>query len=172
MHIDTLDYPPAQGEWVQCVPVGLGGVLDRLQGLAEELGKEYGWHEYQAVAFVLTGRVPPVLGIRVTTREGTFGSSITLTADPVVTPKRVRDAYSRIRCDMVGPQVNIPKPKNLEMAVFAYERRQKGDKWGEVRAAWNQGHPEWEVRTEGVMRTTVGRAWNTLDIAPPRRGAL
>jgi hypothetical protein len=77
------------------VYVTVGGTLDRLRVLTENLSHRYGWTEGHATTFVLTGRTIPVEAIeaKASSHQSILANRVILEIDPTSTPKEVVEAY-------------------------------------------------------------------------------
>jgi len=153
-----LDYPPAEGQRVQYVLVGVGGVLDRLCGLARRLASEYDWDDYQAVGFVLTGGVPaPTTGARVEEQRLSGKhpalNRVVLSIDPTCKPEEVWEVYRQWRNRYFGGRRNrIPTEKLLRLVTFCSQR--PGQTLREWFDGWNALHPQWAFTRPGNLRAS------------------
>jgi len=150
--------------YVRSIAVTYGGVLDELRHLSEKLVREYRWSEDQATVFVLTGVTPYVAGITRETEvqtEHPTASRIRLEIDPIVAPVEVMRIYSTLRQEVLEGTYRPLKPKYLELAVFAAERRPP-DKWAEVMKAWNAAHPDDTYQVETIFARDCTQAQRRL----------
>ena len=148
-----IKFPDAAREWVEVVPVRLGGVLDRLRGVANSLEKEYGWGEPYAVAFILTGESPPPLrgSVSVSYHSSTRPSTATITVNPDwVSPSDVarlyRDVMRKARYGQHRGEPGAGRPlqkKSAQLAVFAARHAGSGS-WADLMTRWNTENVEWE----------------------------
>ena len=117
-----------------------GGVIDALGRLCSRLSVKYHWDLTQAVAFVLTDTLPivPIITFSVAPRQSnTVLTRITLEIDPALSPQEVREAYSRVRSEVVGERRRSMKPKNQTLAVW-FAGRPAGQPWLDTMRGWNE----------------------------------
>lgn len=165
VQIFTLDYQIPDSEWKHVRPTRLGGELESLRQLSEGLAKRYRWHAGQATVFVLTG-ITPLLTSCVEGAVLRFDrpvlSRITLSLDPVVSPKEVMDHYRNLRQRMLqGERYRTQDHKALRLAVF-YAERPDGETWRERMAAWNDQYPDWPAKDEGQFGRDCRLAYQRL----------
>ena len=147
-------YPDAERRNTHAELVAMGGVLDRLQLIAERLERSYGWGEADSVAFILTGAGPPAIRGRVSVSHH-FGSlrasTVTITVNPDwVAPKDVAriylEAVTTDEMTEVRGQPGAGRPmeeKSAQLAVFSARHADTGT-WPELMGRWNDEHPDWE----------------------------
>ena len=142
------------------VQICVGGTLDRLRSIAQRLAGSYGWHQIDALTFVLTGRPPEVPSIDCWVHERHWmpvSSRVLLSVDPMCTPEEVKNVYRRVRNQQFGRLRRLDQ-KHLELAVFAMshpvtdwrgESVKEADEW---RLRWNQQHRrEWRYEHKSVF---------------------
>jgi len=151
--VESLDSPTADGR-VTSRAIAAGGTLARLKGLAGRLGREYGWREAYAVAFVVSGLVPPYPSARWRLRprlDIPALARIELDVSPRLPPARVAELYRRAReagpggpdaLGLRGQRLRSVGEEAAELAVFVH-RINDGRSWEEALKAWNAAHPEW-----------------------------
>jgi len=105
------------------------------------------WGEFEAVAFILSGWVPPLSKARVRTTfsHGYYQalSRLSIEVDPRLTPKEVGQLYNRMRARYMQGRDRPMDEKHLALAVFAEKTRRDGASWSDLREQWNADHPEW-----------------------------
>ena len=148
-----IKFPDTAREWVEVVPVRLGGVLDRLRGVATSLEREYGWGEPYAVAFILTGEIPPPLrGSLSVSHHGSMRPSLVrITVNPDwVSPTDVATLYRDVMLQQLyRPHRGEPgsgrplQKKSARLAVFGARHAGSGS-WTELMIRWNAENAEWE----------------------------
>ncbi len=159
-----LDYAKSDDRWVYCVPVPVGGVLERLKRLAGHLAEDYGWPEAAATTFVLTGAMPIVSPALIDVRVGSDTPAlnrITLRLDPRLSPKEVAAIYARARRRLLGPghKDRVITEKHLELAAHFAERGAEDGGWDELMASWNATYPRWAYATVNHFSRDVRQAW-------------
>ena len=135
----SLAYGVPDDAWSRDVPVRIGGTLDRLRELSEQLSRHYRWDQAQATIFVLTGAIPLVSPIRAKMEPNLMRPSATarvvLTIDPTASPAQVAKAYARVRSSWLG-RYRALSPKHLRLATFLAERPGE-ETWAERLKTWN-----------------------------------
>ena len=129
--------------------VPIGGSLEQLAALADQLSGVYGWHAAQATTFVLTGAPPAFFPVHVSRFDRvdepiSAGSRITLEIDPMVTPQQLARAWSWIRSALIEPKTRSLSQRHIELAEFT--ARRDGKPWMQMMNAWNQLHPDHPYR--------------------------
>jgi hypothetical protein len=114
-------------------------LLERLRHLSEELAQQYRWEPAQSTMFVLTGKIPAIPPLKVTSsfkfREEILEHStsvpihvdatITITASPWVPARTVTGAYREAQIKILGSSGGKPpSDKNLRLFRFVIERIQ------------------------------------------------
>jgi hypothetical protein len=147
----------------------------KLSLCSRELAREYGWSEYEATTFVLSGGIPfrPAIGAEFLSSdisnawrdpsdawEGTPRIAITVDASSV-TPQELADWYREARRVVVDPKKVQPQDyKHLRLAAFCANRIE-GESWSETMARWNAEFPEWhysiDQRRNFVRDATMAR---------------
>lgn len=143
-----------------------------LAPITQDLHRTFLWTEDQATAFVLTDSIPVVPAIRGTyTARGPLSvlSRITMTIDPMATPREVMEAYShqRQRAIGVGRKPKSLSKKHLALAVFAAERAD--DDWPELLRAWNKAAKDLAARNS---ESTEKWTYRTAGLGNFKRDAL
>jgi hypothetical protein len=171
----VIRFPDAAGSRVKAVRIRLGGVLDRLRGVAMHLGLSYGWKEPYAVAFILTGESPPPLRGSVTASR-TYGSlrpsTATITVNPDwVSPSDVARLYREVMSEddfrQHGGEPGAGRPlqeKSARLAVFAARHAGSGS-WAELMARWNVENSEnsgWEYSDRRRFGRDCRRAYERV----------
>lgn len=131
--------------WRRQIPTRLGGVLDVLRTLTEQLANKYSWQSADATVFVLTGLPVRISKGRITKNlrfPHTMTSRLTIEVDPRVSPREVLAIYRKHRREILGGAYKPMDRKHLELARF-HEAQKKGT-WRERMAEWNSSRPsEW-----------------------------
>ncbi len=125
--------------------VPIGGSLEELGALADQLSGVYGWDAAQATTFILTGEPPAFFPVRVSRFDRvdepiSAGSRITLEIDPMVTPRQLARAWNWMRSALIEPNTRTLSQHHMELAEFT--ARRDGEPWMQIMMAWNQLHPD------------------------------
>jgi hypothetical protein len=141
----VLQYTVPNDEWVRSVPTSMGGILERLRQLSEQLEEQYTWAQAQAASFVLTGSTPLMSPLSYTLK-GSFRSlfnRIVLEIDPVLLPKEVAEKYRILRKEIMPVRQRKLSEKHMQLALFA-STKSKSETWASKMAEWNKRHQtEW-----------------------------
>ncbi len=142
--LKTLRFIDAQTDFVSAVPVDRQGVTGCLKNLAKTLVSRYPiWQEHEAVAFVLTGLVPPIPRASLKVSVSTYmPPTLTLTIDPRMSKVEVANLYSRHRKTIFAGQDKPMSDKHLKLAVFLQEHPE--GTWNQRMSVWNDRYPLWE----------------------------
>ena len=149
---EHLSYGVPEDRWQRVIPTTVQGVLGGLRQLSEHLAKRYGWQNAQATLFTLTGQIPVVSALRVTTQLRSplpVTTRITLTIDPTLTPREVAKHYGNVRQKVLGKRHRALTEKHIGLAMFSATRPEE-ETWAERMAAWNKEYPEWRYTFEQV----------------------
>ncbi len=113
MIADVLDREPSRDD------------AESLQNVAGGLADRFGWSEWEAAWFVLTGRAPwrPEVKVSFMQREAPSASRIVLEVDPSVRPDEVADQYRWFRALVTpGQRHREPSRKTLRLLAFLASR--------------------------------------------------
>jgi hypothetical protein len=148
----TLYYPRPDRS-VASVPVRAGGTLHLLHGLAIALANRFHWNEAEAVMFVLTDEVPPVVPAKYQPHWSNIPclSRITLTVDPALSPRQVEALYRSVRGQMLDGRYRNLSRKHALLAGFTATLGEL--KLSEQMRKWNAQHPRWKYK----LVTNFGR---------------
>ena len=139
-------YAVPGGGGLRSVETRVGGVLERLWVLSDDLEQTFHWSPAQATTYVLTG-IPPVIETMasyVDRRNAVPAlSRITITADPALSPHEVAEQYRQLRQAFIGARHRDLSGKHLALAAFLARRPKANLKWAELMAEWNGEHPDW-----------------------------
>ena len=116
-----LQYGSPDGSWEGAgIPVTYRGTLDRLRVYSELLCRKFGWSEAQATTWILTGLPPLVEAVTsdIQVKEIPCTSRITMTIDPVTSPRAVAEHYRRVRRQVVGDRHRNQGEKHTQLAIF------------------------------------------------------
>ena len=107
-------------------------VIGELVGLGQKLARSYSWQEAEAIRFILLGDIVPQIaylkaqvalsGMITTAGLAWNHGQITLTAEPWVSPKTVRDFYQNIRQQVFGRKSRQFSERNVTVFKFVTER--------------------------------------------------
>ena len=154
--VRVLDYAGAEDNWVSRVAVRDGGQLDWLRRLAEALAKQYCWQPAQATLFVLTGAVPLISRIRMTTgsrSQGPWADRVVLDVDPAESPAKVATAFAaQVRAGR--PHSRPVKEKHARLAVHALVEHATLP-WKDRTRLWNAEHSEWQCSDANYRRDAL-----------------
>lgn len=138
------------GQRAKSIAIRGDGVLAELRSLTGEPFGLHGhvpWSEFEAVAFILSGWVPPLpkasVGIRFAHGYYASLSRLRLEVDPRLTPREVGQLYNRWRARFLQGRDRPMDEKHLALAVFTEQTRHDGASWSTLRESWNSEHPEW-----------------------------
>lgn len=187
----------APGQHKKSIAVRGDGALAQLKkfasgwaGINRGLSGHVPWSESEAVAFILSGWVPPLSKARIRTSfsHGYYPalSRLSIEVDPRLTPKEVGQLYNRMRARYMQGRDRPMDEKHLALAVFTEKTRRDGTPWSELRERWNAEHPDWafpacddvfakrfalECRTawSRVTGEKWGHHWGMKADSPPRR---
>ncbi|MGB9792513.1 MAG: hypothetical protein ACPLTR_08065 [Thermacetogeniaceae bacterium] len=155
-----LFYPSRNGGLKQ-VPINVDGILGRLKAVAVDIVTYHCtvWKEAEAVAFILTGRVPFLPKVRYKISFSSNGTPcwVTLNLDARTTPQELAKEYTKIRRRVMGSYHHKPlSGKNLKLAEFTAERKE-GLTWGQLMKKWNEEYPQWEYKNYRLFcRDAIG----------------
>ena len=170
--------------------------LERLRGLSERLSQRYRWEPAQATMFVLTGEIPAVRVLKVTTslkfsEKGLEAESsppeftdakIIIEAIPWVSSETVRKHYRKAQIKVIGTSGGkAPGLKHLRLFRFVTERVDPRITRGHTRmpngktlvSEWNEAHPDWAYKDSvGELNTRLfwrdyNRIKRTIAVGPP-----
>jgi len=156
--IEFLSYIRVSSGFVRRMPVGRDGPLRILYQLAERLAKFFRWNPADAVIFVLTDRIPPVDLYSVAPTwppSSEMGSEfeglrpiaclgrITITVDPLITPREVSEIYSPIRAKLLKGKPKQLSEKHIYLGGFIAERDTVDLR---AMAAWNAEYSKWKYK--------------------------
>ncbi len=137
------------GEGFQVIPIA-GSILDEGCRLAESLAAQLGWTDESAIRWLLTGVLPtgrPVAELLSGPEPGkvTPQHEVTLRIPIEIPPDAVAELYQLVRGMAASKLKDLPAVKNtpiseksLRATVFALERSQSGDAWGDVFDEWTR----------------------------------
>lgn len=142
-------WAPPSGEGFAVYPKE-GSILEEGMKLAESLGNRFGWTAPSAARWLLTGFPPtgsPIAEIRSPEgqQEGAQWREVVLRVPVEVPPDAVADLYQSRREAALAGMKSVPFIKNtpisektLKATMFAVERSQSGDSWGDVFVEWSK----------------------------------
>jgi hypothetical protein len=164
---------PAVGTWTDGLayfkgrkavehPVKIGGELDQLRIVSEELAQRYGWRKAEATQFVLTGDMPewPGISMRLDHREIETLSRLVLTVDPAVSSRELGKFYQNARKRILNRRYRPLSERHMALAAFdvshpkmTYETKRK---------LWNKKYPDCRYETDTVFGRDVKAAKDRL----------
>ncbi|MFD9734820.1 hypothetical protein [Umezawaea sp. NPDC059074] len=161
-----------------------GGVLFKLNGLAERLARVHGWEKSQAATWVLTGWSPLIGLIRVTEQSPpvinnewrAWGQRIKLVVHPAATAQEVANAYVSARKELELPEtygkirVRGLSISHLRLTAFVAGRtgtwKQKMDSWHE-----EYSHIKHYSQLTNFIRDALDARMRVLNLAySPQKG--
>jgi hypothetical protein len=158
-------------------------LLERLRSMSEGLAQEYRWEPAESTMFLLTGKIPAVPPLKVTSSQRFLvdildattsvprhiDATITITASPWVPTSTVTSNYRKAQIEVLGSSGGKPpSEKNLTLFRFVIERIQSlSEPAAEAIASRAPGHVrmpegrelvrEWnETHPKWVYKTSVG----------------
>ena len=175
--LEVLFYMTPDEDCVKSVPVGGDGSLFELLVLSGKLCHEYGWEPAQAVVFLLADCVPVVSLFRATASFNLEYSSlcrITMTVDPVTTPRELAAKYAKLRRQLFTPQTGAKRTrpkrvraiseKHAQLAMFSVRNGPLDQKQMSV---WNRLNPAWRYERYSIFsrdaRVAKARLLRQLD---------
>lgn len=164
----TIGYPDAAAGGTVRTFIAEGGSLGRLQRLAVDLSRLFGWAEPDAVAFVLSGLAPPVplaeaVGVRSRLNYPTL-SAVTLTVSARLSPDQVGRLYAAVRRDLlgVGRDRGPGESWKAELSVFTAEHNDGRRTWRALSDEWNRLHPEHAYRDWRAFQRDARRSFEQV----------
>ncbi|MDW8069740.1 MAG: hypothetical protein RML46_12615 [Anaerolineae bacterium] len=155
--------PDRPGE-VQFIPVAAGGVLDRLRQVSKGLADSFGWQEASATVLVLTGQIPVISPLSISTHihySSTTTARIEISADPEVSPDKVKQFYQEVRKKVRGGRRYHPLAGwVMDLVEFVLDTPDLT--WGERFEKWNREHPEHRYSVLQSMTNAYYRAVSKL----------
>ena len=133
VEMELLSYASPDDQWVERIPVGHGGTLDRLRMLTKSLARRFTWQEAQVTTFVLTDISPALSSLRGGIRMAfsqPISSRISMEIDPTLTPEEVAEQYKRLRATLIGARYRSMSEKHLRLAEFYGGHKPEGITWG------------------------------------------
>jgi len=142
------------GEPWRAIAIRGDGVLAQLRSAASGmLGVAHaaGWSEAQAVAFILSGWLPPLPKASVAMSSGVYRAArrLVLRVNPRLAPREVAALYSKAREGYAGGTDRAMDDKHLKLAVFTEKNLDSGAPWLALREQWNGAYPQWRYATDG-----------------------
>ena len=172
--IDLLSYMRIGSDSVFRIPVGRDGSLRLLYQLTERLAKFFNWNPADALMFVLTDRIPPVnmYTIAATWPPSSEMSSgfeglrpiaclgrVTITVDPLTTPREVSELYSPLRAKLLKRKPKQLSEKQMHLAGFTAEHDTLDPG---IMKAWNVEYSKWKYRRFSIFSRDSRRAREIL----------
>lgn len=170
--VDLLNYAKHGSNWVHCVPVGRDGTLRVVFDLSKALVNRFRWQEAQATMFLLTDITPLVATESVQFNGPPFTNlpwgrrlplgcltRITLTIDPMVTPRELSRTYAKLRADLLIRKSKVQSEKHLQLAVFAIDHPAL-DK--EALGEWARRFAKWKYRRVSLFARDARMARDRL----------
>ena len=151
--VDTLAYAKKGDRWKHSVSIGRDGTLRTVWRLSNALAKRFLWQEAQATMFMLTDMTPLLTEDVKLTPPGMMTlpwgglsplsclTRVTLTIDPMMTPREVAQKYGRIRARLLGRKPRVQSKKHLQLAVFAVKYPTLSR---EAMVEWGLRFPDWK----------------------------
>ncbi len=133
-----LEYLDAEGR-IATVTVSQGSNFRRLKSVGSLLAGEYGWHEAEAIHFILTGEhslIPAITGKRSL-------DTISIYTSPYVSAKTVSDFYRELR--QRSGRSGATQPKGVRVLRTVLNNVLQEDTLpdlNELRKLWNERHPD------------------------------
>lgn len=135
-----------------------------LRELTKSLADSTGWHERDAMIWVLTDRLPPVSDASVSLRYREFGltPTVVLEVSAWLSDRQVAGHYRHARRRLVRRRP-APSHKVLEMTRFVLDnpRLPWEDRWRE----WNTTHPNSRYNSAATMKRVYYELRRKLQIA-------
>jgi RNA polymerase sigma factor (sigma-70 family) len=162
-----LCYAAPDGE-LRLAQIRADGQLAALKAVATSLTAHFDlWSEDEAVAYVLSGYVPPLDKLRARTRRGLFraASRITYDVDPRTSPAALAEFHTRLRKRWVEGRDRLLADKALAMAGYVECHWRPDVSWEELQRHWNEEHPAGELHSEvsvNQFATECRDAWERL----------
>lgn len=144
----NLAYPKPANEWTFYISTAVGGTLERLRKLSEELAQIYKWEHQQATVFILTDKIPLINPINIMIRASSrpLSSRIILDIDPALTVTEVAQHYKRSKEKIIGEHHRNLGDKHAQLALV--DPPQKKETWLMKMNEWNKTQKaEWRYQT-------------------------
>ncbi|GEM_PF-3265551 len=163
LEVIDLTFPGDDG-WVNTIPVNASGILGQLKKVADKIIKFYCpvWKEYQAVGFILTGKVPLISKVRYSYKiiPG-MPLQITMKLNARITPKALSEEYTKIRQKLLKKKRVKPlQEKSLTLVEFFLEYDKNDFTWKELMQMWNEYYPKWAYNEYSNFQKDCRRAIN------------
>jgi hypothetical protein len=155
-NVDCLEYGKPGSGWVHRVPIGRDGTLRVLHELSKTLATFFHWQAAQATAFVLTDLTPVIETESVAVHPAPhvtvpYGGPqplaclvrVTLTIDPIMTPKELARKYASVRNRLLAQKPRALSTKHLALAVFTTKHPALNQ---ESMEQWAREFPQWKYR--------------------------
>ena len=147
-------YYGVPGERWRSIAIRGDGVLAQLRSVASGIGgvaHQAGWSEAQAVAFILSGWVPPLPRASVSRSDGVCraATSVGLRVNPRLAPRELALIYGEAREGYFGGTDRPMDEKHLRLAVFTERSREVGTPWLELRERWKRCRSAVALRNGG-----------------------
>ncbi len=144
---------------VRPVPIRWGGVLGRLKSVAAILCNSYGWHEAEAVGYILTG-CPPTIPLA---RSQVFHAPpfkqptrIVMELSPQTKVEDAKQMFLELRKQALrGPVARFRRYRPLtkkRRALAVFLARTPGYSWQQRMDAWNEEFPTWQYTNRRNFR--------------------
>jgi hypothetical protein len=133
---------PGTSGWVERVAADRKSVLGRLWTVAAALQKEHGWHDYQAVWFVLTRKTPFLWPIDVddVSLNGRV-VAIRIAAAPWMPARVVFEAFRRLQRKVATARSRPLSDRRL--ALVRFPAHDAEESYRAQLARWNRTFPHW-----------------------------
>jgi hypothetical protein len=177
-----LSYFGPTDRWLHNVQTATDGPLERLRRLSQQVAPAYGWTEAQAAVFIVTGTVPLLEAVQVTTStehirndlRHSWAQRITLHIDPTTPRDTIEQVYRQARQQLRITNTRTLSDKHATLALILLD--QPHQSWATRLKQWNRKHLEWRYDHESNFRRDALQARRRLlnpDIEPttPRRTA-
>jgi hypothetical protein len=169
-----LDLPFEVAQQVEAFPVCKGSVFAELKDLSTGLRTMFPWHPAEALWFLLTGKAPFLLPLRLgrETRLSTGGThdALRLTVEPWVSVKTLTQVFKAYQQAALGRSNRSLGPRSLELFRFGmrYQLLAAQDRSGPwLQRKWNGLHPEWAFSDYRNLRRELLRVAEAILPPPP-----
>ncbi len=162
--LEVIDLTFPGDGWVNVIPVNALGILGQLKKVADKIINFHCplWKEYQAVGFILTGKVPLIPKVRYSYKiTPGMPLQITMEFNARITPKALSEEYTKIRQKLLKKKRVKPlQEKSLTLAEFFLEYDKSKFTWEGLMQVWNSHYPKWAYNEYSNFQKDCRRAIN------------
>lgn len=169
---EELAYQPPDGRRMEYINIWEGSLLYKLWNLSKIRAHDLGCKESQALAYILTGKIPFVAPIaysftgRSKARTPSLGE-ITITIREPVPEEQITHLYRILRRNVWGRFQNSKSINERDIKIVDFvEGYTRGiivegnpRSWSQLLVEWNRNYPDWNFSYEDAFRMAFKRAF-------------